>query len=193
MPRRERPQHPVLVQCIAPRIKLEGALFLTRILAPSAARLKPTSLCQKERKTRCIRQNTAPDNQLSVSAEVQNTVRASRGCPRLSNLQQLFGASRRPHQGSLVVRGSSFRRLGAEMKHMYSSCERLIWRGAFVAMRPFMFKQRAQRRSRNVRARAASVLCPSHFSVGPCPRTQCGGELCNSQGSGGSGGPRLPQ
>jgi len=50
---------------------------------------------EKSKKHKSVRQKTAPDNELSMSTEVQEWVRASRSCPRLPNSQQLFGASRR--------------------------------------------------------------------------------------------------
>ena len=50
---------------------------------------------EKSEKQKGVRQKAAPDDELSMSTEVQERVRVSRGCPRLPNLQQLFGASRR--------------------------------------------------------------------------------------------------
>ena len=50
---------------------------------------------EQSEKQKSVRQKAAPDDELSMSAEVQERVRSSIEGLRLPNLQQLFGASRR--------------------------------------------------------------------------------------------------
>jgi hypothetical protein len=50
---------------------------------------------EKSEKQKSVRQKAAPDDELSMSAEIQKRVRSLTSRPRLPNLQQLFGASRR--------------------------------------------------------------------------------------------------